>query len=72
MTPQEYRAAITELRLTQVAAGRFLGVTPRHSRRWVAGDHPIPKSVDLLLRLMLHFRFFPEEVETYTRINKDG
>jgi hypothetical protein len=72
VTPQEYRAAIAELHLTQSAAGKFLGVTPRHSRKWIAGEHRIPKSVDLLLRLMLHFRFFPEEVETYTRINKDG
>jgi hypothetical protein len=36
MTPDEYRAALTELGLTQNAAAKFLGVTPVTARKWAA------------------------------------
>jgi transcriptional regulator with XRE-family HTH domain len=52
MSGKEYRATIEALGLTQVAAGEFLGVTERTSRRWVRGDDVIPRSVAVLLRLM--------------------
>jgi hypothetical protein len=52
MKGKEYAAAIEAFGLTQVAASEFLGVTERTSRRWIAGDDPIPRSVAILLRLM--------------------
>jgi hypothetical protein len=39
--------------LSQVGAARFLGVNDTTSRRWIAGRHPIPDSVAMLLRLMI-------------------
>lgn len=53
MTGAEYEAAIGRLGLTQEAAGTFLGVAGRTSRRWVSGDAPIPEAVALLLRVMV-------------------
>jgi hypothetical protein len=45
MTPKQYVDAIDRLGLSQRAAGRFLGVDERQSRRWVAGDSAVPESV---------------------------
>lgn len=51
MTPEEYRAIIARLGLSQVAAGRFLGVDDRTSRRYAGGETLIPNPVAKLLRL---------------------
>jgi hypothetical protein len=53
LTAAGYRAAIDELGLTQVAAGRLLGVTTRTSQRYAeAGcDGPAALAIRLLLAL---------------------
>ncbi len=53
MNSRQYLDAIAHLGLSQVAAGHLFGVNPRTSRRWAAGDQPIPKAVALALRLMV-------------------
>jgi hypothetical protein len=62
MTPKQYVDAIDRLGLSQRAAGAFLGVDERQSRRWVAGDSAIPESVAKLLRLMVRLNLSPSEV----------
>jgi hypothetical protein len=62
MTPAQYKEAIARLHLTQVAAGEFLIGNPRTSRRWAAGHSPVPRSVAMLLRLMVRFELTPEDV----------
>lgn len=62
MTPKQYAEAIDRLGLSQRAAGAFLGVDERQSRRWVAGDSAIPESVAKLLRLMVRLKIAPDEV----------
>jgi hypothetical protein len=62
MTPKQYVDAIDRLGLSQRAAGKFLGVDERQSRRWVAGDSAIPESVSKLLRLMIKLSIRPEDV----------
>ena len=62
MTPKQYADAIDRLGLSQRAAGRFLGVGERQSRRWIAGDARIPESVAKLLRLMVLWKLKPEDV----------
>lgn len=62
MTPKQYADAIERLGLSQRAAGRFLGVDERTSRKWIAGDARIPESVALLLRLMIKLKLSPDEV----------
>jgi hypothetical protein len=62
MTPKQYVDAIDRLGLSQRAAGAFLGVDERQSRRWVAGDSAIPESVAKMLRLMVRLKLTPEDV----------
>jgi DNA-binding transcriptional regulator YiaG len=61
MTPTQYAAAIERLGLTQRAAGAFLGVDERQSRRWIAGDARIPEAVAKLLRLMIRLKLTPDD-----------
>jgi hypothetical protein len=53
MTPRQYEHTIELLGLSQNAAGRFLGVSERTSRRYVAGETMIPAAHVLLLNAML-------------------
>lgn len=53
MTHTEYREAIESLGLSQVGAARLFGVDPRTSRRWALGELPVPRAVELALKLML-------------------
>ena len=53
MTPRQYEFAIRKLGMTQVGAGRFLGVSERTSRRFVAGHAEIPTAIVLLLSSMI-------------------
>jgi DNA-binding transcriptional regulator YiaG len=63
MTPKQYAAAIEALGLSQRAAGAFLGVDERTSRRWVLGESAIPESAAKLLRLMVCLKIAPEDVK---------
>lgn len=62
MKLNEYRAAIETIGLSQVAAGRFLGVDARTSRRWALGEAPIPNVVAILLRYMVRRKIAPSDV----------
>lgn len=53
MTPTAYREAIAALDLSQVGAAKLFGVDPRTSRRWALGELPVPRAVELALRIML-------------------
>jgi transcriptional regulator with XRE-family HTH domain len=52
MTPEEYRAALEALDLTQAQAAKLMEVDERTSRRWALGERAIPGSVSLALELM--------------------
>lgn len=62
MSPKQYAEAISRLGLSQRAAGKFLGVDERTSRKWIAGDSRIPEAVGKLLRLMVRLDLTPNEV----------
>lgn len=62
MTPKQYADAIERLGLSQRAAGAFLGVDERQSRRWIAGDARVPEAVGKLLRLMIKLKIAPDDV----------
>ena len=66
MTPAEYRTAISTLGLSQVAAGRWLAVDGRTSRRWASGETAIPEAVVKLLRLAIVKRLTPETIDRLT------
>ena len=60
MTQEQYRAALAELGWSQMGAARALGVNPRTSQRWAAGDLPVPMPIKILLMLA---RTFPGVAE---------
>jgi hypothetical protein len=60
MTAKQYLAAIEKLGLSQLAAGRFLGVAPRTAQNYAAKGPPEP--VAKLLRLMVRLKLKPEDV----------
>ena len=49
MTPDDYRAQIVRLGLTQAGASRLMGVDARTGRRWALGEVAIPLAVQRLL-----------------------
>jgi DNA-binding transcriptional regulator YiaG len=53
MTPDQYRAAIEKLGLSQVAAARLLGVDGRTSRRWANGERDVPAPAVRFLRYLI-------------------
>lgn len=68
MTPPEYRAALTALGLSQLAAGRLLGVDARTSRRWALGEREVPPPAARFLRYLIATKANPADV---LRILKD-
>ena len=63
MTSEEYLTAISRLELNQTTSAKFLGVTSRSVRRWVAGEASIPHGVALLLRLAIRKSFSVKQIE---------
>jgi DNA-binding transcriptional regulator YiaG len=53
MTPDELRAVIRELELTQAEFAEKIGVSARAVRYWLSGQRRIPKTVELLVRTLL-------------------
>lgn len=51
MTPQEYRAALAALGLSQLAAGRWLGVSPKTAQNYatVGPSGPAARAIVMLL-----------------------
>ena len=62
MTPNQYRAAIDSLGLTQAGAAEFLGISLRSSWGYANGE-PIPEGYAKLLRLMVRLHLAPEDVK---------
>ncbi len=60
MTAKQYRAALADLGLTQVAAARLLGVNDATSRRWAA--HGVTGTAAILLRLLATGKVAIEDV----------
>jgi len=59
ISPAEYERLLAALGLNQSSGARFLGVSDRTSRRYVAGEAEVPAAAVKLLRLMLHLRLGP-------------
>ena len=62
MTATQYKAAIKHLGLSQVAAGRWLGISKRQSQSYAIGEYPVPEPVAKLLRLMIAEHIDPADV----------
>ena len=62
MTGKQYGAAIARLGLSQRSAAKFLQVSERTSRYWIADARPVPHAVKLLLNLMIAKEIKPEDL----------
>lgn len=67
MSPDEYRAVLLKLELTQRGTARFLDIGERTSREWAAGDSKISSPTTMLLRLIAKLELTPERVTELTR-----
>ncbi len=63
MTGRQLRAALKQLGLAQTATARLLGVNVRTMRRWIAGDVPVPRMVELVLDCWRHHATPPQRKE---------
>ena len=61
MTPKQYLKAIEKLGLSQLAAGRWLGVAPRTAQNYAAKGPPAP--VAKLLRLVIRLKLPLDDVK---------
>jgi len=61
MTPEQYKAIIEQLRLSQEHAGEWLGVSARTGQNYAAKGPPEP--VAKLLRLCVRLKLNPEDVK---------
>lgn len=59
MDKDEYRAALRTLRLSQVRAARWLGISCRTSQAYALGERSIPHVVALCLRVHMKFGWYP-------------
>lgn len=62
MTPREYLTILKRHALTQSWAGATFSKTTTSGRRWGLGDHPIPKPVAIVLRLIDRGKITPKDV----------
>jgi hypothetical protein len=53
MNAKELRRSLESHELSQSAAARELGIDPRTMRRYIAGDAPVPKVVELALQFLI-------------------
>lgn len=62
MTPDQYRAAIAKLGLSQHRAADWLGISRRASQGYALGEARVPEPIAKLLRLMIKLGLKPNEV----------
>jgi DNA-binding transcriptional regulator YiaG len=67
MTPNQFRAALDRLDLSQVGVARLLGADERTARRWALGERDVPDCVAIVLRLMTAGKISAEDVEAARR-----
>jgi hypothetical protein len=71
MTPKRFNEAIEIVGLTKESAHLFFGVDDRLARRWLSGEFVIPRTVELLVELMVSHDLTAERVEQITRIDDE-
>jgi hypothetical protein len=63
MTGKEFKRALGHLNVSQLGAGRLLGVDGRTVRAWVADAARIPEGVAILIRLLVAGKITIEDIE---------
>jgi DNA-binding transcriptional regulator YiaG len=63
VTGKEFKRAIKRLNVSQLGAGRLLGVDGRTIRAWIADDSRIPNAVAILIRLAIAGKITLQDIE---------
>jgi transcriptional regulator with XRE-family HTH domain len=63
LTKAGLRRSLKSLKLSQRRAAKLVGYTPRSVARWAAGQQAVPRSVALLLTLMIAHDVKPEDLK---------
>lgn len=66
MNAKEYNRIINTLGFSQEAAGIWLGYSKRQGQRFATGERDIPKSVAMLLRVMVRHHITIQDAEKGT------
>ena len=70
MTPEDFREAIYQLRLKQADIARLFAVNDRSVRRWASEPGALPRTVSILLWLMLKGKITEEDIHEV--VNRTG
>lgn len=62
MTAIQFRSALDRLGASQTAIAPILGLSTRQMRRYAAGDAEIPRTVAIVLRLLMSGKITPEDL----------
>ena len=62
MTGKELKRALERLEVSQLGAGRLLGVDGRTVRAWIADAARIPEAVAILVRLLVASKITVEDI----------
>lgn len=62
MTPERLEKAIRDLGMNQSSFALFIGVDPRTMRRWIAEEAPVPRAVEIVIKLMEAIPLTPQQV----------
>lgn len=60
MTPNQLQKLLDSAGLTQMGAAKELGVSPRHMRRYIAGEYDVPRMLIYALRWMILLKNDPK------------
>jgi len=70
MKGDEYEKATERLDLSKTGAADFLDVNYTTSKRWMYNRHPVPRAVEMLLRLMIKYKVTVAEALSLVRKSK--
>jgi hypothetical protein len=61
VTSRQLATTLKRLGIAQTEAARQLGVNDRTMRRWIAGDLPVPRMVELVMDCWQHHGSLPRK-----------
>jgi hypothetical protein len=68
MTPNQLQRFLDEAGMSQRGAARELGIGERTMRRYVAGELPVPRPIELALR---YLQRYPTDLDSLSAIERD-